>query len=63
MRYIAAYLLLQTAGVASPDAAGIRKVLDAAGIETDDERLNKLLDELKDKDVNEVCEDIKLRLD
>lgn len=54
MRYIAAYLLLQIAGVAEPDAAGIQKILDAAGIEADQERLDKLLTELKGKDVNEV---------
>jgi large subunit ribosomal protein LP2 len=57
MRYIAAYLLLQIAGVAKPDAAAIRKVLDAAGIETDDERLDKLISELADKDVNQVSVD------
>jgi len=54
MRYLAAYLLLVIAGVASPDAAGIRKVLDAAGIEVDDERLEKLLGELKGKDINQL---------
>ncbi len=54
MRYIAAYLLLQIAGVAEPDGAAIRKVLDAAGIETDDERLEKLLGELQGKDINQV---------
>lgn len=54
MRYLAAYLLLVIAGVSSPDAAGIRKVLDAAGVETDDERLEKLLGELEGKDINEV---------
>jgi large subunit ribosomal protein LP2 len=54
MRYIASYLLLVTAGVASPDEAAIRKVLDAAGVETDEDQLSKLLTELKGKDINEV---------
>lgn len=54
MRYIAAYLLLQTGGNASPSAADIKKLLDVAGIETDEERLNKLISELSGKDINEV---------
>jgi large subunit ribosomal protein LP2 len=54
MRYIASYLLLVIAGVASPDEAAIRKVLDAAGVETDEDQLSKLLTELKGKDINEV---------
>ncbi|KAJ3511017.1 hypothetical protein NMY22_g15788 [Coprinellus aureogranulatus] len=53
MRYIAAYLLLQTGGNASPSAADIKKLLDTVGIETDDERLNKLISELEGKDINE----------
>jgi large subunit ribosomal protein LP2 len=54
MRYIAAYLLLQIAGNSSPNAAAIKKVLDAAGIPCEDDRLDSLLSELKGKDVNEV---------
>lgn len=54
MRYIAAYLLLVTAGVSSPDEAAIRKVLDAGGVETDEDQLSKLLSELKGKDINDV---------
>ncbi|EKM81838.1 hypothetical protein AGABI1DRAFT_83272 [Agaricus bisporus var. burnettii JB137-S8] len=54
MRYIAAYLLLVTAGVSSPDEAAIRKVLDAGGVETDEDQLSKLLSELKGKDINDL---------
>ncbi|KAF6761473.1 60s acidic ribosomal protein-domain-containing protein [Ephemerocybe angulata] len=54
MRYIAAYLLLQTGGIASPSAADIKKLLDVAGIETDEERLSKLISELEGKDINEL---------
>ncbi len=54
MRHIAAYLLLQIGGNASPSAADIKKVLGAVGIEADDERLEKLISELGEKDVNEV---------
>lgn len=54
MRYIAAYLLLQVAGNESPSAADIKKVLQAVGIECDDERLDSLLSELDGKDINAV---------
>lgn len=55
MRHIAAYLLLLIGGNASPTASDIRKVLSAVGIEADDERLDKLISELKGKDINQVC--------
>lgn len=54
MRYIAAYLLLQTGGNASPSASDIKKLLSTVGIESDDERLDKLLSEISGKDINEV---------
>lgn len=54
MRHIAAYLLLQIGGNASPSADDVKKVLDAVGIEADDERLEKLITELDGKDVNTV---------
>jgi len=54
MRHIAAYLLLQIGGNASPSSGDIKKVLSAVGIEADDERLDKLISELKGKDVNTV---------
>ncbi|KAI0028926.1 60s acidic ribosomal protein-domain-containing protein [Vararia minispora EC-137] len=51
MRHLAAYLLLQVGGNASPSAADVKKVLDAVGIEADEERLEKLISELDGKDV------------
>lgn len=54
MKHLAAYLLLGLGGNSSPSAKDIKKVLDSVGIEADDERLDKLLEELKDKDVNEL---------
>ena len=54
MRYIAAYLLLQIGGNASPSADDIKNVLGAVGIEADEERLEKLLSELSGKDINDV---------
>ena len=54
MRHLAAYLLLQIGGHASPSAKEVKKVLAAVGIEADDERLEKLIAELDGKDVNAV---------
>ena len=54
MRHIAAYLLLQIGGNASPSASDVKKVLAAVGSEADDERLDNLISELKGKDINTV---------
>ena len=51
---MAAYLLIQIGGHASPSAADVKKVLGSVGIEADDERLEKLIAELDGKDVNTV---------
>ncbi|KAG0709259.1 ribosomal protein 60S [Suillus ampliporus] len=52
MRHIAAYLLLQIGGNASPSAKDVKKVLAAVGIEADEDRLDTLISELDGKDVN-----------
>ncbi|KAK6338228.1 60S acidic ribosomal protein P2 [Orbilia blumenaviensis] len=52
MKHLAAYLLLQTGGNASPSASDISKLLESVGIEADSERLDKLLAELDGKDIN-----------
>lgn len=54
MRYIAAYLLLQTGGNAHPKAADIKKVLSAGGVEVDEERLTKFLSEVDGKSIDEL---------
>jgi large subunit ribosomal protein LP2 len=54
MRHIAAYLLLQIGGNATPSAADVKKVLSAVGIEADDERLDKLISELEGKNIDQV---------
>lgn len=52
MRHIAAYLLLQIGGNASPSAEDIKKLLATVGIEADESRLETLVSELQGKDVN-----------
>ncbi|XP_019621563.1 PREDICTED: 60S acidic ribosomal protein P2 [Branchiostoma belcheri] len=54
MRYVAAYLLAVLGGNANPSAGDIKKILGSVGIDADDERLNKVISELKGKDIEEV---------
>ena len=54
MKHLAAYLLLGLGGNTSPSASDIKGVLESVGIEADDDRLEKLLSELKGKDLAEV---------
>lgn len=54
MKHLAAYLLLGLGGNTSPSAADVKAVLDSVGVESDDERLEKLISELKGKDISEV---------
>jgi len=54
MRYIAAYLLLQTGGNASPSASDITSLLGKVGVEVDSSRLDKLLSELEGKTIADL---------
>ena len=54
MKHLAAYLLLGLAGNESPSADDIKGVLSSVGIDADEDRLSKLLEELEGKDINEV---------
>jgi large subunit ribosomal protein LP2 len=54
MKHLAAYLLLGLGGNTSPSASDIKGVLGSVGIDADEERLEKLLSELKGKDIQEV---------
>jgi len=54
MRYIAAYLLLQIGGNASPSAGDITKLLSTVGIDCDSDRLDKLISELNGKSIDEL---------
>jgi len=54
MRYLAAYLLLQIGGNASPSAGDIKKLLGTVDIDCDNERLDKLVSELKGKSIDEL---------
>ncbi|ORY00526.1 ribosomal protein 60S [Basidiobolus meristosporus CBS 931.73] len=62
MRYIAAYLLLTLGGNQSPAAADVEKLLSSVGIESDSERLSKLISELEGKNIEELIAEGKEKL-
>ena len=54
MRYVAAYLLAVLGGNNSPKAKDIKKILTSVGIDADDALLNKVIDELNGKSIEEL---------
>ena len=54
MKHLAAYMLCTIGGNATPTEKDVQKVLAAAAIEADAERLSHLLNSLDGKDVNQV---------
>jgi large subunit ribosomal protein LP2 len=56
MKHVAAYMLCVLGGNATPDAAAVKKVLTAGGVEADDEKLAKVIDSLKGKSINDLVE-------
>uniref|UniRef100_A0A6B2F398 Large ribosomal subunit protein P2 n=3 Tax=Crotalinae TaxID=8710 RepID=A0A6B2F398_BOTNI len=54
MRYVAAYLLAVLGGNESPSSKDLKKILDSVGIETDDERVTKVIGELNGKNIEDV---------
>lgn len=54
MRYVAAYLLAALGGNNSPSSDDIKKILGSVGIEAEDDKLNKVISELKGKNLEEL---------
>ncbi|KAJ1263139.1 hypothetical protein BS78_09G161600 [Paspalum vaginatum] len=54
MKMIAAYLLAVLGGNTSPTADDVKNILESVGAEADEDKLEFLLTELKDKDITEV---------
>ena len=54
MKHVAAYMLATLGGVEQPSVADIKKILSAAGIQTEDERAEQLVSSLSGKNVEEV---------
>ncbi|PAA60616.1 hypothetical protein BOX15_Mlig024093g2, partial [Macrostomum lignano] len=55
MRYVAAYLLASMGGQ-EPTKDTIKKILGSVGIDCDEERVTKLINEMKGKSIDEVIE-------
>ena len=49
MRHIAAYLLLRLGGNDAPDAAAVKGVLEAVGVEANDEAIAQLITDVEGK--------------
>lgn len=62
MKYLGAYMLATLGGNAAPDAAAIKKILEAVGAEYEESVLTKVLAELSGKNVMEVIEQGKSKL-
>lgn len=52
MRIVAAYLLAVLGGNETPDKAAVTKILDSVGAKADEAQLDKVLAELKGKDLD-----------
>src|SRR3954471_24282209 len=52
MRIVAAYLLAVLGGNETPDKAAITKILDSVGAKADDAQLEKVIAQLKGKDLD-----------
>ena len=57
MKYIAAYLLAQLGGDASPSKDKINQILSSVGIQADDAAIDALLQKLSGKDVAELIKE------
>ena len=54
MRYVAAYLLAVLGGNKDPSSDDITKILSSVGVEVDNEKLSKVVTELKGKSIDEL---------
>ncbi|XP_026442851.1 60S acidic ribosomal protein P2-like [Papaver somniferum] len=54
MKVIGAYLLLVLGGNTTPTAEDIKELLGSVGAEADDDRIQLLLSQVKDKDITEL---------
>lgn len=62
MKYLGAYMLAVLGGNASPAAADIKNILASVGAEVENDTLERVMKELKGKDIFEVIEQGKGKL-
>lgn len=54
MRYVAAYLLAVLGGNKNPSADDLKKILGSVGVELDQAKADKVISELKGKEIEDV---------
>ncbi|VDN97859.1 unnamed protein product [Rodentolepis nana] len=54
MRYLAAYLLAQMGGTSRPQEDDIKTILCSVGVEYENERVKKLIQDMHGKNINEL---------
>lgn len=54
MRYVAAYLLAVLGGNKNPSSDDLKKILGSVGVELDKTKADKVINELKGKEIEEV---------
>jgi len=57
MRYVAAYLLAALGGNTNPSAKDLEKIIGSVGIESENDKVSKILSELKGKDLEELIKE------
>ncbi|ODM98210.1 60S acidic ribosomal protein P2 [Orchesella cincta] len=62
MRYVSAYLLAVLGNKSDPSAADLEKILSSVGIESDKEKVQKVVSELKGKSVEELIKEGQTKL-
>jgi len=56
MRHVAAYILAVIGGKANPSEADLKKILNSVGVDTVDEQLAVVIDQLNGKDLFQLME-------
>ncbi|XP_062584847.1 large ribosomal subunit protein P2-like [Saccostrea cucullata] len=54
MRYVAAYLLAALSGNSNPSAADLKKIIGSVGIDAEADKIEKIINELKGKSIEEL---------
>ena len=57
MRYVAAYLLASIGGNSNPSASDLEKIIGSVGIEAESDKIQKIISELKGKDIETLIKE------
>ncbi|CAN8072989.1 unnamed protein product [Agarophyton chilense] len=62
MKYIGAYMLAHLGGNSSPSSSDIKKILESAGVDIDEDVLTKVMSQFEGKDITQVMEEGRSKL-